>query len=188
MKTIYLISTKDLKDNTSINDNTADYLLNAAIRDAQTINVQQITGTVLYKKILQLVSDGSIKSEENAKYKELLDEYIQPVIINYALLYAIPSVRFKIQNTGVVNQSSDNSQPTDIKDVQFVMEETRNKAEFYATLLSDHLKANYKMFPELSENRTIEEKKPMIHQYTCGLVLDDLYPNQLHYNTMPTYF
>ena len=37
--TIYLISTEYLKQNTPINENTADYLLNAAIRDAQTINL-----------------------------------------------------------------------------------------------------------------------------------------------------
>ena len=69
MNTIYLISTQFLKENTPINDNVADYLLNAAIRDAQTINLQQVTGTKLYKKVLNLVENGTISDEINAKYK-----------------------------------------------------------------------------------------------------------------------
>lgn len=187
MKTIYLISTKDLKDNTPINDNTADYLLNTAIRDAQAINLQQITGTVLYKKILQLVNDDTIGNPENAKYKSLLDDYIQPLIINYAFVYAIPAIRFKFMNVGVVSQSSDNSTPTDTKELQMVLDDARNKAEYYATILSDYLKAHTKDYPEFLQNKEYDEKRPMINQYTSGLVLSDVYPDQFHYNTFPSY-
>lgn len=187
MNTIYLISTQCLKENTSINDNVADYLLSNAIREAQDINVQQVTGTVLYRKILSLVSNDEIQMEENVKYKELLDTYIIPVVIYYAYLYAVPSIRYKVQNTGVVNQSSDNSTPSDIKDVQFVMDDIRNKAEYYANILGNFLKANYKEYPEYLANKNIDEKRPMIHQYTCGLVLSDVYPDKPHYNTLPVY-
>lgn len=187
MNTIYLISTDTLKQNTPINDNVADYLLNAAIRDAQTINLQQTTGTCLYKKILQLVADNTIEAPENEKYKTLLDEYIQPLVINYALVYAIPAIRFKLMNVGVVSQSSENSQPTSLQEMQYVADEARNKAEYYATLLSNFLKANFKVYPEYLANKAIDEKRPTCTQYTSGLVLSDVYPDEWHYNTFPTY-
>ena len=187
MNTIYLISTQFLKENTPINDNVADYLLNAAIRDAQTINLQQVTGTKLYRKVLDLVGNGTISDEINAKYKDLLDEFIQPLVLYYAYLYAIPSIRYKAMNVGVVSQSGDNSTPTDTREMQLIMDDVRNKAEYYATLLSNHLKANHKEYPEYFENRGWDEKRPQMHQYTSGLVLSDIYPDELHYNHFPTY-
>lgn len=187
MNTIYLISTQFLKENTSINDNVADYLLNAAIRDAQTINLQQTTGTKLYKKILSLVADGTISDPENEPYKTLLDDYIQPLVLNWAFVYAIPQIRYKIMNVGVVNQSGDNSTPTDTKEMQFVIDEARNKAEYYSTILSDFLKANFKTYPEYLQNTEWDEKRPFFNQYTSGLVLSDIYPDEWHYNTFPTY-
>lgn len=187
MNTVYLISTKLLKENTPVNDNVDDHLLNAAIRDAQTINLQQVTGTKLYKKLLALVQDGSISESGNAKYKELLDDYVQPLVMAYAYVYAIPAVRYKVMNVGVVSQSSDNSTPTDTRELQMILNDARDKAEFYATLLSDHLKANIKVYPEYLENKEIDEKRPMLNQYTSGLVLSDVYPDQRHYNDFPCY-
>ena len=187
MKTIYLISTQMFKENLSVNDNVADYLINSAIRDAQTINLQQVCGTVLYRKILGLVENGTIADPSNEDYKLLLDEYIQPMVLTYAYVYALPNIRYKVMNVGVVNQSSDNSNPTDLKELQFIIDEAKNKAEYYATLLSDYLRANKDKYPELYGNKKFDEKRPTIHQYTSGLVLSDCYPDQLHYSTWPSY-
>lgn len=187
MNTIYLISTQFLKENTPINDNVADYLLNNAIRDAQTINLQQVTGTKLYRKILELVANGTINDAENEKYKILLDDYAQPLILNYAFMYAIPQIRYKVMNVGVVNQSSDNSTPTDARDLQLVIDDARNKAEYYADILGDFLRANFKDYPEYLDNKKLDEKRPQMHQFTCGMVLSDIYPDEQHYNNFPTY-
>lgn len=176
-----------MKQNTPINDNVADYLLNTAIRDAQTINLQQVTGTKLYKKVLELVKSNGINKQAFKDYKYLLDEYIQPLVLNYAYVYAIPAIRYKVMNVGVVSQSSDSSNPVDIKELQIVIDDAKNKAEYYATLLSDYLKANIKLYPEYLDNKAIDEKRPMINQYTSGLVLSDFYPDQLHYSTFPSY-
>jgi hypothetical protein len=108
MKKIYLVSAQTVKENTPMNTNVDDGLINTAIIDAQTINIQQACGTILYKKILSLVEDGSISNEENEKYKNLLDEYIQPAIISWTYVYSIPSIHTKVMNVGVVQQSSEN--------------------------------------------------------------------------------
>lgn len=187
METIYLISTKFLKENTPINDNVADYLLNSSIRDAQTINLQQTLGTKLYKKVLDLVKNGTISDESNAKYKVLLDEYIQPMVLQWAFVHCLPKIRYKMMNVGVVSQSADNSNPVDFKELQYLIDEARNNAEYYSNLVTEYLWQNHKDYPEYLDNKHIDEKRPQIHQYTCGVVLSDIYPDEFPYNTFPTY-
>lgn len=188
MNTIYLISTDFLKQNTPLNDNVADYLLNSAIRDAQTINLQQTMGTKLYRKVLDLVGNGTIRDEINAKYKYLLDEYIMPMLLQWSVVYALPQIRYKAMNIGVVSQSSDSSNPVDFKELQYLIEDARHKGEYYSTLLTEYLWQNHKDFPEYLDNKAIDEKRPQIHQYTCGVVLSDIYPDEFHYNDFPIYY
>lgn len=189
MKKIYLVSAQIVKENTPMNSNIDDALINTAIYDAQQINIQQACGTILYKKILSLVENGTISDPENEKYKNLLDEYIQPAVISWSYVYTIPTLHTKAMNVGVVQQNSDNSSSADIKNTQFILDDARNKAQYYSELLTRYLITNCKeMFPEYLENKKFDETRPTIHQYTSGLVLDDIYPNQLHYNTFPTYF
>lgn len=188
IKKIYLVSVNMVKDNTPINSNVDDNLITTAIFDAQQINVQQICGTKLYKKILALVDSDEIQLPENSRYKTLLDEYIQPVVISWAYVYSIPVIHTKVMNVGVVNQNSDNSISADIKETQFLLDDARNKAQFYSDMMTRFLIANTKeLYPEYLENKRIDETKPTIHQYTNGLVLDDIYPNRPHYNIFPVY-
>lgn len=188
MKKIYLVPAQAVKDNTPMNTNVDDSLINTAIIDAQQINIQQCLGTVLYKKILTLVEDGTISASENEAYKTLLDDYIQPAIVAWSYVYAIPTIHTKIMNVGVVNQSSENSNSADLKSTEFVLNDARNKAEFYSELLTRFLITNCKEhYPEYLQNKKFDEQRPTLHQYTCGIVLDDIYPNQFHYNTYPTY-
>lgn len=188
MKKIYLVSAQIVKENTPMNSNIDDALINTAIYDAQQINIQQACGTILYKKILSLVENGTISDPENEKYKNLLDEYIQPAVISWTYVYTIPTLHTKAMNVGVVQQNSDNSSSADIKNTQFILDDARNKAQYYSELLTRYLITNCKeMFPEYLENKKFDETRPTIHQYTSGLVLDDIYPNKPHYNIFPTY-
>ena len=188
MKRIYLVSTQAVKDNTPMNTNVDDALLNTAIFDAQQINVQQCCGTVLYKKILSLVNDGSISDPDNERYKTLLDDYIQPVVINWAYVYSIPTIHTKVMNVGVVNQSSENSNSADLKATQFILDDAKNRAEYYSQMLTHYLIANSNdLFPEFLQNKKFDEQRPTLHQFTSGLVLSDYYPDEFHYNIFPFY-
>lgn len=170
MKAVYLISAKLLKQYTSINDNTENYLLNNCILDAQTINVQQATGTKLYNKIIDLVESGAIEDACNINYKTLLDNYIQPVVIQYAYMYCLPEVAFKVMNKGLQSQNSDNSNSVGLDELQYKEQGIRNKAEFYLNLLIDHLNEHKSDYPELLEN--CNGIQPSKSAFTCGLVLD----------------
>ena len=65
---VYFISEQYLKDNTSISMNVEPQLLNIAIQDAQNIHIQPLLGGTLYKKLCDLIVDGTIGATGNEKY------------------------------------------------------------------------------------------------------------------------
>lgn len=168
----YLLSTNALKQNTAINQNVDDNLLLNAIWEAQEINVQQTCGSRLYKKIVSLVANNTIGSAGNANYKTLLDEYITPIINYYAWMNALVYISYKSMNKGLQTQNSDNSQSASMSEMQFVRDDIRNKAEFFAQRLSDYLHANRSLYPEYNNNSGIDEMTPNHNQYSCGIVFD----------------
>lgn len=172
MKTVYLISTQNLKDSSIINNNVDDSLLHNAIWEAQNIELQQILGSKLYKYIINAVEDGSISSSSNAEYKSLLDEYCTKVVIYAAMLRAIPYIHYKVMNKGVQTQNSDNSSTTSISEMEFIMDKIKNDLEFFSTRLSTYLLANREKFPEYSFVKTIDEIAPTPQQYRSAMVMD----------------
>ena len=173
MNRIFLISTQDLKDFTPINDNVDDSLLHNAITEAQDIDCQQLLGSILYHKIMELVEDDSIKLPENEKYKILLDEYVTKVVLYAALERAIPVIHYKIVNKGITTQSSDYSATTTTAEMQYLIDKVKNDKEFYATRLANHLLANTALYPEYYASRKIDEMIPNTRPYRTSMVLDD---------------
>lgn len=171
--TIYLVPIQKLKDKTVINNNVDDSLLSSSIQEAQEIELQQILGTRLYKYILELVGNGLIDTVGYEKYKFLLDEYCTKVVIYAAALRALPSIHFKVMNKGVNNQNSDNSQPTSLQELEFVMDRVRNDVEFFSQRLSNYLLEHRIDYPEYMGNYKIDEMQPNIQNYHSNLVLDD---------------
>lgn len=169
MRSIYIISTSVLKNNSAINNNVDDTLLLNAIMEAQDIELQQILGSRLYNRILDDIDNNELAGD----YKMLVDEYCQKVVVYYATARAIPYVHYKIVNKGVNNQNSDNSTPTLFNEMNFLMKKVQNDAEFFAQRLSDFLRNNKDLFPEYAECQCNEDIKPKRNQYRCGLVLED---------------
>jgi hypothetical protein len=174
MAKVFFISEQYLKDNSSISLNVEPQLLNAAIMDAQTIHIQGLLGGTLYKKISDLIADGSISLEANAVYKTLLDTYIAPTTVQYALAECLPYIRWKIMNKSVSSQQSDNTTPADLDEIKFLKSEFKNKAEFYGQRLIEHLKYNYADYPEY-KSPDCEDLKADDTAYFSGIQLDDEY-------------
>ena len=53
------------------------------IETAQDMHVQNYLGTELYKKLMLLVSNGTIVDAANSDYKGLLDDFIKPMLAWY---------------------------------------------------------------------------------------------------------
>ena len=146
MNEILLISEKTLKANGVINNNVDSMYIFPAIRYAQDAGLQPIIGTKLYNKLMDLVEDGSITGATD--YKLLLDEYVTPYLINKVTADIQIPLSFKLRNQGVVQQTGTNTYVPSMKDIQYVIQNYENKANFYSNRLSDFLKANRKKYPE----------------------------------------
>jgi hypothetical protein len=172
---VYFISEQYLKDNTSISMNVEPQLLNIAIQDAQNIHIQPLLGGTLYKKLCDLIVDGTIGATANEKYKTLLDDYVAPATSQWALAECLPYIRWKLMNKSVSSQQSDNTTPADLEEIKFLKAELRNKAEFYGERIVDHLKANYTLYPEYIDLTNSENMPPNGNAYFGGIQLDDVY-------------
>lgn len=174
MQKIYLISTDVLKSNSIICQNVDNSLLLNAIFEGQEIELQQTLGSALYNHILTLVDDGSISDTENARYKELLDDYIQNFVCYYALYHAIPVLAIKVKNKGLVRENSEWSQDSTFQEMSYLRSDVQNKAEFFAQRLTSYLESNKDSFPDYKACCSCcGDIPPNKNNYRCGLVLDE---------------
>lgn len=169
MKKTYLISTKVLKEQSIINSNVDDSLLHNAIWEAQNIEIQQILGSCLYNKIIDLVDNDEINNAEYADYKYLLDEYIQNVIVYAATQRAAVYIRFKVMNKSVTAQNSENSNPVDLNELQYFIDHIKNDLEFFEKRLQDYLRLN-ELFPEYKVCNC-GSLEPQSHVYRTSLAI-----------------
>lgn len=172
MGRIYLISTETLKRGTTINGNVSDTLLCNAIYEGQQINIQQIIGTKLLRKIEILVDNGTITDPANSDYKTLLDEYLQPALIYWAWYYSVPYLAFKLVNKGAQRQTDENSNNASLDEIHYVEETIRDKAEFFSQRLADFLTANRSTYPEYHAAAKIDEMTPNHNQAFQGVQFD----------------
>ena len=105
-----LLSWTKLKQYSDINDSVDPELLKNNIRTAQDIELQRIIGTVLYDKVLTLVSSNEIDDAANAVYKTLLDDYIQNMLLYAAYYETLESIFIRPRNNGLLTpQGGENS-------------------------------------------------------------------------------
>ena len=71
MTTTFIISEEKLRQFTDINDNLDSKLIKNAVREAQDIYLQRLTGTSLYEYILAQIDANTLTGE----YKKLVDDF-----------------------------------------------------------------------------------------------------------------
>lgn len=176
MKQIFLISTQDLKNYSIINDNVDDSLLHNAILESQEIELQELLGTKLYKKILQLIDNDQIALSQNSYYKTLLDEYCTKIVLYAALHRAIPYVHYKVVNKGITTQSSEYSTTTSIQEMEFLMDKIKNDLEFFSNRMTKYLLANIRFYPEYMSATSIDDMIPNVQPYRTSMVIGSSEP------------
>lgn len=146
MARVLLVSEQTLKQNSVINNNVDGMYILPAIEYAQDAGLQPLLGTKLYNKLMDLVADGSITGATDYKY--LLDEYVEPYMINKVTADIQIPLAFKMRNQGVVQQTGENTYVPSLKDMQYVVQNYENKANFYGQRMSDYLHVNHSKYPE----------------------------------------
>lgn len=169
MAKCFLISEKTLKENSVINNNVDGMYILPAIEFAQDAGLQPLLGTVLYEKLMDLVADGSIVDAPD--YKLLLDEYVTPYLLNKVTADIQIPLSFKLRNQGVVQQTGENTYTPSMKDLQYVVQNYENKANFYGNRLSDFLSANRNKYPEYCKINSCADMPSNKDAYKTGIYL-----------------
>jgi hypothetical protein len=149
MATTLFITPKDLKANTILNGNVDTDMFIQFIKIAQQMHVQNYLGTQLYDAITNKINTSTLTGD----YLDLVNEYVQPMLIHYAMVDYLPFANYQIRNGGVFKHKTENSESTTKDELDILVQKHRTFADFYAKRFVDYVAINASAkFPEYFQN------------------------------------
>lgn len=155
---IFLIDEEFVKQKSIVMQNVEDKFFSPSIIDVQNIQFQEAVCEELYEEIIVQFTDyktalstGStepIGTFVETRILDLIDNYAQPLILNYTLYDASYSFYQKVTNKGIVNQKSENSETTDVIMMEKMRKQWKTKGEHYITSMTKFLVTNIDDYPE----------------------------------------
>lgn len=136
------------------------------IKIAQQIHIQNYLGTKLYDKISDDIAAGNLAGN----YKTLVDTYINPMLIHFAMVDYLPFAAFQISNGGIYKHTSENSEVATKEEVELLVQKHREFAQFYTRRFIDYMNFNQAKFPEYYQ-ATDEDMYPDRDATFMGIVL-----------------
>jgi len=148
MATALFIKREDIVRNTVISGNVDTDKFIQFIKIAQEIHIQNYTGTKLYDKI----SSDIIANTLAGNYLSLVTDYVQPMLIHWALVEYLPFAAYTVANGGVYKHTSENSVNAEKIKIDYLVEKERTIAKYYTERFIDYMSFNQSLFPEYNEN------------------------------------
>lgn len=142
------IKREDLVRNTAIGGNVDTDKFIQFIKIAQEIHVQNYTGTRLYERISNDIINGTLAGD----YLTLVNSYLQPMLIHYAMVEYLPFAAYTIGNGGVFKHNSENSTTADKVEVDYLVGKARDLAQYYTDRFISYMSYNQQSFPEYNLN------------------------------------
>ena len=161
-----LISYKTLTQSSELNENIDVKLILPLIKEVQEMELQTVLGALLFERLKADVFANTLAGF----YKELLNEYCKPVLIN-ALLAELPfKLNYRFTNTGVVTRTSENTTPTEFKDLQKLSDQYKAKKVFYSGKMIAYILKNKAQFLEYNSEDNFKDS-PKNETYEVGIYL-----------------
>jgi len=148
MATALFIKREDLVRSTALGGNVDTDKFIQWIKVAQEIHIQNYLGTDLYNKISADIIAGTL----TGNYLSLVNTYIQPMLIHFAMMEYLPFAAYTIANGGVFKHNSENSTGVEKGEVDYLVEKERKIAEYYTQRFVDYMSFNQDLFPEYNSN------------------------------------
>jgi hypothetical protein len=149
MATALFITRKDLIKNTALSGNVDTDKFIQFIKLAQEIHVRNYLGTDLYDKISQDIIDDDLSGD----YLTLVNDYIQDMLIHFAMAEYLPFAAYSISNSGVHKHDSENSQLASKQEIDQLIAKERDYAEYYTNRFIEYMSFNApSKFPEYYSN------------------------------------
>lgn len=148
MATALFIKREDIVRNTALSGNLDTDKYIQFIKIAQEIHIQNYTGTKLYDKI----SADIIANTLAGNYLSLVTDYLQPMLIHWAMVEYLPFAAFTVANGGVYKHTSENSVNAEKIEIDYLVEKERTIAKYYTERFIDYMSFNQSLFPEYNAN------------------------------------
>lgn len=166
--TTLFISEKELVANSILNENVSYALVRPTLLKTQELKIQPILGSPLYKEMAGQIASGTL----TALNATLLQDYIQPALIQW-VMHEMPMVlAFKYMNKNMVRRESQESSNMSMDEIQRLMDAVKNDAEWYSERITRYLEENRTKYPLfLNPTVAIDTIYPNKRNYTTGMVL-----------------
>jgi len=148
MATALFITRTDIVKNTILDGNVDTDKFIQYIKIAQQIYVRNYLGTKLYDKI----SNDILTDSLTGNYLTLVQDYLQPMLIHYAMMDYLPFAAYQIKNGGIYKHKSENSETASKEEVDYLVQKERDMAEYYTKRFVDYMAFNQGLYPEYLNN------------------------------------
>jgi hypothetical protein len=148
MATALFISRTDLVKNTIVDGNVDTDKFIQFIKIAQEIHIQNYLGSKLYDKITNDIINGTLAGD----YLELVNDYLQPMLIHFAMVEYLPFCAYQIKNGGIFKHNSENAETVSKNEVDLLVQKERDFSEYYTRRFVDYMCFQSKKFPEYNDN------------------------------------
>ena len=153
MATAIFIKRSDLVKNTALSGSIDTDKFIQFVKIAQEIHIQNYLGSDLYDKI----SADIVANTLTGDYLALVNDYVQPMLIHFAMVEYLPFAAYTIANGGVYKHNSENSSLAVKEEIDSLIAKERDYAEYYTQRLIDYMSFNApSRFPEYYSNNNEE--------------------------------
>jgi len=153
MATALFIKRQDLIKNTALSGNVDTDKFIHFIKLAQEIHIRNYLGSDLYDKI----SNDIIANTLSGDYLTLVNDYIQDMLIHYAMAEYLPFAAYTVSNGGVHKHTNESSQIASKSEIDQLIAKERDYADYYTNRFIDYMSFNApSKFPEYYSNNNEE--------------------------------
>ena len=156
-QSVLFIDEDYIKRYSTINGSVDPTFLEPRLIIAQDKWIQPILGTNLYQTIKAAIVADNLTTDQ----KTLLQDFIMRATLHWTILEILPSMLYKINNGALSTYSSEDSSPISRSELDRLVEEQRNNAQFYSERLIDYLCANSSLFPEYNTRTSNDQMWPI---------------------------
>lgn len=149
MSQVLFTSEQYIKTYTPVGDLVSWDELKPTVELTQDSFMQDILGTNFYNHLQTAYANQTLNTNEIA-----LMNRIKPAQAYRVAEQALPFINYQIKNKGVMTQSGDYADSTDLTGIKYLRNELANRAEFYTKRLSVYLCENSSLFPEYTNDNS----------------------------------
>ena len=165
--TALFVSEQRFKAFTNVDANVRMQDISPYLLQAQDLYMQDTLGT----KFFEALKDGIINDTLTADEKNLLNDYIAPPTMQYALYLMLPALKYKLVDKGLVSGQSEETGSTNLDELKYLRQEVLNTAQFYNKRLREYLLDNPGMFADYDSPGVDGMYPDKTNPYFSGLVV-----------------